>query len=81
MKIASTVPFIKLVNRPNSSVFRVKKVSPCVVSRADNTLFMDNNGKWVESIMLAKIATFSEMYNEVKDFDYSNELVFLFIKI
>lgn len=81
MVVTSSASFIKLIGRPKSPVFRIKKNSPCVVSRADNTLFMGNNNNWVDSIISAKVATFSEMFEIVKGLDNSNELIFLFVKV
>lgn len=81
IRVTSSIPFVKLARRPNSSVFKVKKSCYCIVSVADNGLYLNKKGEWVDSLGMAKIATFSEMYDIVKDFDNCNELVFLFVKL
>lgn len=81
IRITSSIPFAKLVRRPNSAVFKVKKSSYCIVSMLDDNLYLNKKGEWVDSLGMAKIATFSEMYDIVKDFDNCNGLVFLFVKL
>lgn len=81
MEIRSLVPFVKLIGKPKDYwFFQKRRLSPCVVMDVSG-LFLSNNNKWVNSINLAWVGTFSEMYEKVKSIDRRNGLTFVFVKL
>lgn len=69
------------IKTKKSTLFHVKRHSPCITVNMDNGLYLDKDGVWVPDVDKANVVTLEEAYNNTIDMPLTLNIEYVLIKV